>query len=82
MGLLRYPSTTGLPADQTEELVARIRQIVQPDHQRGRPPALSLYRMVVLTLVMVRQNLNQMAAGDLFGVSQPTASRIYRRSFR
>ena len=76
---MRYQSTTGLPADQTEELVARIRQLVQPNHKRGRPPALSLYRMVVLTLVMVRQNLNQMAAGDLFGVSQPTASRIYRR---
>lgn len=76
---MRYPSTTGLPADQTEELVARILQIVQPEHKCGRPPALSLYRMVVLTLVMVRQNLNQMAAGDLFGVSQPTVSRIYRR---
>lgn len=79
MGLLRHQPTTGLPADQAEEPVARIRQIVQPDHKRGRPPALSLYRMVVLTLVMVWRNLNQMAAGDLFEVSQPTASRIYRR---
>jgi hypothetical protein len=33
---------------------------------------------VVLTLVVLRQNLNQMAVGDWFGVSQPTVSRIYR----
>lgn len=40
---------------------------------------LGLYRMVVMTLILVRQNLNQMAVGDLFGVSQSTVSRIYRR---
>jgi hypothetical protein len=37
-----------------------------------------LYRAVVVTLVYVRQNLSQAAVGDLFGVSQPTVSRIYR----
>ncbi|WP_257722320.1 hypothetical protein [Rathayibacter tritici] len=30
----------------------------------------------MVTLVLVRQNLNQMAVGDLFCVSQPTVSRI------
>jgi hypothetical protein len=39
---------------------------------------LGLYRRVELTLVLLRQNLNQMAVGDWFGVSQPTVSRIYR----
>jgi hypothetical protein len=33
---------------------------------------------VELTLVLLRQNLNQAATGDLFGVSQPTVSRVYR----
>jgi hypothetical protein len=32
----------------------------------------------VLTLVLLRQNLAQTVAADLFGVSQPTVSRIYR----
>ncbi|MCK2245443.1 MULTISPECIES: transposase [unclassified Crossiella] len=32
----------------------------------------------MLTLVLLRQNISQMAAGDLFGVSQPTVSRICR----
>ncbi len=42
------------------------------------PPVVGLYRAVVITLVYVRQNLNQAAVGDLFGISQPTVSRIYR----
>lgn len=74
---MRYESTTGLDHDQIQELVARIHQI-HPDTGRGRPPLLGLYRRVLLTLVMLRQNLNQMAVGDWFGVSQPTVSRIYR----
>ncbi|MDT0346326.1 transposase family protein [Streptomyces litchfieldiae] len=32
----------------------------------------------MITLVYVRQNLNQAAVGDLFGVSQSTVSRVYR----
>jgi hypothetical protein len=39
---------------------------------------LGLYRRVVLTLVLLRQNLAQTVAADLFGISQPTVSRIYR----
>jgi hypothetical protein len=75
---LRYQSTTGLSADQIEELVARIWQIVQCRTEQTWPPTMGLYRAVILTLVYVRQNLNQAATGDLFGVSQPTVSRIYR----
>jgi hypothetical protein len=75
---LRYQSTTGLAADQIEELVARVWQIVQCRKENVWPPAIGLYRAVVLTLVYVRQNLNQAAVGDLFGVSQPTVSRVYR----
>jgi hypothetical protein len=76
---LRYQSTTGLSTEQIEELVARISHIVGPETRRGRRPTLGLYRRVVVTLILIRQNLNQMAVGDLFGVSQPTVSRIYRR---
>ena len=78
MGSLRYQSTTGLTADQIEELVARIWQIVHCKEERAWPSSVGLYRAVVLTLVYVRQNLNQAAVGDLFGVSQSTVSRVYR----
>jgi hypothetical protein len=75
---LRYQSTTGLAAEEIEELVARIWQIVCCNQKQAWPPTVGLYRAVVLTLVYVRQNLNQAAVGDLFGVSQPTVSRVYR----
>jgi hypothetical protein len=74
---LRYESTTGLDHAQIQELVARIHQVL-PETRHGRRLLLGLYRRVVLTLVLLRQNLNQAAVGDLFGVSQPTVSRIYR----
>ena len=75
---MRYQSTTGLAADQIEELVVRIWQIVQCCKEQLWPPTIGLYRAVVITLVYVRQNLNQAAVGDLFGISQLTVSRVYR----
>lgn len=32
-----------------------------------------------MVLIMLRHNLTQMTIGDLFGVSQPTVSRIWCR---
>jgi len=75
---LRYQSTTGFAADQIEELAARIWQIAQCRQEQVWPPIVGLYRAVLITLVYVRQNLNQAATGDLFGISQPTVSRVYR----
>ena len=75
---MRYQSTTGIAADQIDELVARIWQISHTQETQAWPPVVGLYRAVVLTLVYVRQNLNQAAVGDLFGVSQSTVSRVYR----
>lgn len=81
---MRYQSTTGLDHDQIRELVARIHQVLacsgHPTGRRvGRPAVLGLYRSVLLTLVLLRQNLAQTVAADWFGVSQPTVSRIFRR---
>lgn len=75
---MRYQSTTGLDADQIEEIVARIWQIVQHRQEQAWPPIVGLYRAVTITLVYLRQNLNQAAVGDLFSLSQPTVSRVYR----
>lgn len=76
---MRYQSTVGLTDDQIEELVSRVWQIIGGEGKQSWPSMMGLYRAVTLTLVYVRQNLNQAAVGDLFGVSQPTVSRIYRR---
>ncbi|WP_443216972.1 transposase family protein [Saccharothrix sp. ALI-22-I] len=48
----------------------------------GCPKVLDLHRSVLLTLVLLRQNLSQTVAGDWFDVSQPTVSRIFRRIAR
>nr|WP_272914898.1 transposase family protein [Rathayibacter iranicus] len=45
----------------------------------GRPPLLNLREQVIVTLLLSRQNMNQAAVADLYGVSQATVSRIYRR---
>lgn len=76
---LRYQSTTGLPAELIEDLAGRIWQIGQTSGTRGWPRSIGLYKAIVVTLILVRQNLNQTAVADLFGISQPTVSRIYRR---
>ncbi|PWJ59159.1 DDE superfamily endonuclease, partial [Rathayibacter iranicus NCPPB 2253 = VKM Ac-1602] len=77
---MSYKSTTGLDSEQITELVSRIWQITQSRAtSTGRAAILNLREQVIITLVLVRQNLNQMAVGDLFCVSQPTVSRIYRR---
>ena len=76
---MRYQSTTGLNSDQIDELVDRIEEIeCGRKSGHGRPVVVDLYGQVVIALVLLRQNLNQMAVADLFGISQPTVSRIYR----
>lgn len=77
---MRYQCTTGLDSEQLTELVARIFQVLarRPCRQ-GRPVLLGLFRQVELVLVLARQDSTQMSAGDLFGISQPTVSRIWRR---
>lgn len=77
---MRYQSTTGLDHARLQELITRIEQILAPSQRRtGRPPALDLHRSVLLTLLLLRQNLAQTVAADLLGISQPTVSRIFRR---
>lgn len=77
---MRYQSTTGLTSDQIMELVVGVyHQGRYPEARVGRRKVLGLYAQVVLTLVLLRQNLPQTLVGDLFGISQPTVSRIIRR---
>lgn len=76
---MRYQCTTGLSDEQFEDIHERIRQVVDGRGSRGgRPCILGLRDQLELVLFAIRQNLNQMAVGDMYGISQPTVSRIYR----
>jgi len=77
----RCQAMTGLRADQVCELVGAVFDLLgrvwQPVRDRRR--ALGLYRAVVLTLFLMRRNESQAVAGELFGCSQSSVSRIVRR---
>jgi hypothetical protein len=76
---MRYQSTTGLDSVQVTELVARVFQVLSGRGGVAGNWRLGLFRQVELVLFLARQNVSQMVAGDVFGVSQPTVSRIWRR---
>lgn len=72
---------TGLPAEQVAELVAAVFRLLGGRWQpvRGRRRVMGLYRAVVLTLYLLRRNESQVVAGELFGCSQASVSRIAGR---
>lgn len=72
---------TGLRSDQVAELVSVVLDLLGGVWQpvRGRRRVLGLYRAVVLTLFLMRRNESQAVAGELFGCSQSSVSRIVRR---
>lgn len=72
---------TGLRRDQVADLVAAVFVLVGGVWQpvRGRRRVLGLWRAVVLTLYLMRRNESQAVAGELFGCSQSTVSRVTRR---
>jgi hypothetical protein len=74
---LRYHRTTGLTANQTQELVCRVNaRLGTPWRKRtGRPKSLGLYRAVQAACIYMRQNATQEFIGDMKGASQPTISR-------
>ncbi|QWL25620.1 transposase family protein [Rathayibacter toxicus] len=66
--------------EQLMELVSRIWQIVSGrSGMSGGPVRLTIREQVVATLIVLRHNVNQATIADMFGVSQPTISRVYRR---
>jgi hypothetical protein len=73
---LRYEAITGLSAGQLAELAARVAAITGGVAEPGgRPAAIGLYRSVALVVALMRTNLTQERAGEVFGVSQATVSR-------
>lgn len=76
---MRYHSTAGLNQDDLTEIVSRVHDVLVSRGKQLNGHTLGLYKQVTLTLVLLRQNISQMVAGDMYGVSQPTVSRISRR---
>jgi hypothetical protein len=72
---------TGLRGDQVAELAGAVFDLLGGVWQpvRGRRRVLGLYPAVVLTLFLMRRNESQSVAGELFGCSQSTVSRVMRR---
>jgi hypothetical protein len=78
---MRYQSSVGLDRDEIGESdwsgLSGSRGRSSAIARSGRPPALGLYRQVMLVLFYLRQKVSQTVLADLYGVSQPTVSRIY-----
>lgn len=73
---MRYQTMTGLDEEQLNELVARVKAILNNDFtSRGRPYVAGLFISVVMVLALLRQNLVQKVVAEIFGVSQSTVSR-------
>jgi hypothetical protein len=72
---LRLQAITGLDAEQLTELVTRVNSRAGGGSSRGRPLALGLYRSVAMVLALLRQNIVQEVAAEMFCVSQSTVSR-------
>ncbi len=76
---MRYQSTTGLHRDDIIELCSRIHDVLASRNTNLKGHRMGLYRQVEITLVLLRQNMSQTVVADMFGISQPSVSRIYRR---
>jgi hypothetical protein len=67
---------TGLRRGQLTELAARVAaatgDVVKPG---GSPGVIGLYKSVAMVVTLMRTNITQEIAGDIFGCSQATVSR-------
>jgi hypothetical protein len=77
---LRTQATTGLPEDVFGELVDLMAaQLGGWNPHRGRPRALPLPQAVRLVVFLLRHNLTQAAAAEVYDISQASVSRLYNR---
>src|ERR1700730_2456138 len=74
----RSQRMTGLAREQVTDLVIAVAVLVGVwQRPVGRPRVMGLYRAVVLTLFLLRHNNAQDVAGELFGCSQASVSRLF-----
>lgn len=75
---MRLHRTTGLASDQLDAVTTLVRgELAQPwDGRNGAPKKLGLREAVAVTCAYLRQNIIEEVLGEIFGVSQPTVSRV------
>jgi DDE superfamily endonuclease/Helix-turn-helix of DDE superfamily endonuclease len=74
----RCERMTGLAQEQVADLATKVSVLVGVwQRPVGRPRVMGLYRAVVLTLFLLRHNNSQDVAGELFGCSQASVSRVF-----
>lgn len=66
---MRYQSATGLDVDDILELTARMRDILEGRQVSLKHHKLNLLKQVELTLFLLRRNVSQTVAADLYGIS-------------
>jgi hypothetical protein len=67
--------TTGFTQEEISDLCALLLQTAAETGKPAWPPALGLYKSVLVTLCYLRRNRVQAEIAEAFGVSQPTISR-------
>lgn len=81
---MSYKYSTGLPLTKFLELQNRIQEILdqRPTPSKGpggRPVILGLHQQLRIVLHLLRHNVRQAFIADLYGISQSTVSRLYRK---
>lgn len=76
---MRYQSTTGLRDEDVDELVRRVREVLESRNQSLKGYRLEVRQQVEITLVLLRHNISQALAADMYGISRSTVSRVWRR---
>lgn len=76
---MRYYSTIGMSAEQFAELSQQVSRRLWETGLVEQYFSLSFDRQLEVMLLVLRQNLSQMVAAEMFAVSQSTISRIVRR---
>ncbi|MDR1450684.1 MAG: transposase family protein, partial [Propionibacteriaceae bacterium] len=73
-----FKHITGLDDERLNELYCRIAEAFEsrPSKRGGPNAALSLRTQLIATLMLLRHNLTEEMTAGIFGVSQPTMSRI------
>jgi hypothetical protein len=77
---MREEYITGLSDADFIELVGRVREVLESrSSNMGRPELNLIVEQCEMTLMMLRHNMTQEMVGGLYGVSQPTVSRVKDR---
>ncbi|MBF0697839.1 transposase family protein [Actinomyces bowdenii] len=74
-----YQATAGLCDNDIDELVERIGEVLESRDQSLLGHRLGIRRQAELTLILLRHSIPQALTADMYGVSQPTVSRAWRR---